>query len=160
MELEIKLAYDYVQDISVLFTEYTNMLIEGDDSIREYLKIQNYDDELMHLGKKYGFPDGRLYIAYYNGKPAGCIGLRKIDNDNCEMKRLYVRPCFRGKHIGKQLINKIVGDARDIGYRYILLDTLPFLQNAISVYKQFGFCEIECYNDSPMETSIYMKKNL
>jgi len=160
MELEIKLAYDQAQDISELFTEYTNMLIEGDDSIREYLKIQNYNDELLHLEKKYGFPYGRLYIAYYNGKPAGCIGLRKIDNENCEMKRLYVKPSFRGKHIAKQLINKIINDSRDIGYKYILLDTLPFLQNAINLYKQFGFYEIGCYNDSPMETSIYMKKDL
>lgn len=160
MELEIKLAYDQMQDISELFTEYTNMLIEGDDSIKEYLKIQNYDEELTHLEKKYGFPYGRLYIAYYNGEPAGCIGLRKIDNENCEMKRLYVRPVFRGKHIAKQLINKIINDSRDIGYKYILLDTLPFLQNAINLYKQFGFYETECYNDSPMETSIYMKKDL
>ena len=76
------------------------MLIEGDSSFQKYLEIQNYEEELEHLDVKYGMPDGRLYIAFYGGELAGCIGLRKIDERNCEMKRLYVRPAFRGKNIG------------------------------------------------------------
>lgn len=136
------------------------MLITNDESFKQYLDLQNYDEEVKHLESKYGMPDGRLYLVYCDGKLAGCIGLRKIDNQNCEMKRLYVRPEFRGKKLGNILIEKIIGDAREIGYSYMLLDTLPFLQSAIHIYKKFGFYEIESYNNSPMDTSIYMKLDL
>lgn len=85
---------------------------------------------------------------------------KKIDKQNCEMKRLFVRPAFRGKQIGNQLIQTIINDAKEIGYSYMLLDTLPFLKSAIHMYKKFGFYEIESYNDSPMSTSIYMKLDL
>ncbi len=160
MDLQIIPAYHHPKQIVELFSEYTNMLIAGDSSFQQYLEIQNYDKELLHLEEKYGFPDGRLYLAYEKGELAGCIGLRKMDSQNSEMKRLYVRPQFRGKHIGDQLIEKIIADAKEIGYSYMLLDTLPFLESAIYLYKKYGFYEIESYNDSPMSTSIYMKLEL
>ena len=160
MDIKITPAYDYPQEVVTLFSEYTDILIAGDSSIRKYLDIQHYDEEIKHLEIKYGIPYGRLYLAYYNEELAGCIGLRKIDELNCEMKRFYVRPAFRGKHIGDQLIRKIIKDAKEIGYFYMLLDTLPFLEHAIHIYKKFGFYEIESYNDSPMSTSIYMKLDL
>lgn len=160
MDIKIQTAYNYPDEVGELFTEYTNMLIEGDPTIKEYLEIQNYSDELEHLESKYGLPYGRLYLAYCDGELAGCIGLRKIDEQNCEMKRLYVRSKFRGKQIGHQLIQKIINDAKEIGYSYMLLDTLPFLQSAVHMYKKFGFYEISCYNDSPMDTSIYMRLDL
>lgn len=109
---------------------------------------------------KYGMPYGRLYLVYYDERLAGCIGLRKIDNQNCEMKRLYIRPEFRGKKLANVLVEKIIEDAKKIGYSYMLLDTLPFLQSAIHIYKEFGFYEIESYNDSPMDSSIYMRLDL
>lgn len=158
--INIVSAYDRPEEVSILFLEYTNMLIENDPSFREYLDIQNYDEEIKHLEVKYGMPDGRLYIVYCDEELAGCIGLRKIDDQNCEMKRLYVRSKFREKKIGSLLVEKIIKDAKDIGYSYMLLDTLPFLQNAIYLYKKYGFYEIESYNDSPMDTSIYMKLDL
>ena len=160
MDLQIIPAYHHPKQIVELFSEYTNMLIAGDSSFQQYLEIQNYDKELLHLEEKYWFPDGRLYLAYEKGELAGCIGLRKMDSQNSEMKRLYVRPQFRGKHIGDQLIEKIIADAKEIGYSYMLLDTLPFLESAIYLYKKYGFYEIESYNDSPMSTSIYMKLEL
>ena len=159
MSVKILPAYDFSQEIKLLFSEYTDILIEGDASFKKYLEIQNYDDELEHLEKKYGLPYGRLYIAYYDDKVAGCIGLKKIDEKNCEMKRLYVRPKFRGKQIGELLIEKI-RDAKEIGYSIMLLDTLPFLKSAINLYKKYGFYEISSYNNSPMNTSIYMKLNI
>ena len=76
------------------------------------------------------------------------------------MKRLYVRPQFRGNHIGDQLIRTIIEDSRQIGYSHMLLDTLPFLKNAIHMYRMYGFYEIESYNNSPMDTSIYMLLDL
>ena len=136
------------------------MLNEGDSSFQKYLEIQNYEEELEHLDVKYGMPDGRLYIAFYGGELAGCIGLRKIDERNCEMKRLYVRPAFRGKNIGSKLIQQIITDAKEAGYSHMLLDTLPFLKSAVHMYKAYGFYEISSYNDSPMDTSIYMKLDL
>lgn len=159
-DIEITAAYDRPEEVGVLFSEYTDMLIENDSSFQQYLELQNYDEEIKHLEVKYGMPDGRLYVVYCDGKLAGCIGLRKIDDQNCEMKRLYVRPQFRGKKIGNLLIEKIIADAKAIGYSYMLLDTLPFLQSAIHMYKKCGFYEIESYNDSPMDTSIYMKLDL
>ena len=89
MSIKILPAYDFPEEIKLLFSEYTGILIERDASFKKYLEIQNYDDELEHLEKKYGLPDGRLYIAYYNNEVAGCISLKKIDEKNCEMKRLY-----------------------------------------------------------------------
>ena len=124
---------------------------------KEYLEIQNYSEEMEHLENKYGLPDGRLYLVYCDEELAGCIGLRKIDSQNCEMKRLYVRPQFRGRKIGNLLVEKIIDDAKKIGYSHMLLDTLPFLRSAIHMYKKYGFYEISSYNDSPMDTSIYMK---
>lgn len=160
MSVQLVPAYNFQQEISSLFSEYVEILMEGDPSFGEYLAIQNYEDELKHLERKYGLPEGRLYLAYSDGELAGCIGLKKIDNLNCEMKRLYVRPRFRGRDIGNSLIRQIINDAREIGYQSMLLDTLPFLESAIHMYKMHGFYEIESYNDSPMETSIYMKLDL
>ena len=160
MTEEIKLAYDNCEEIKELFSEYTEMLVSNDPSIAKYLKVQNYDFELEHLADKYGLPDGRLYIYKIAGEIAGCIGLRKIDNENCEMKRLYVRHRFRGYKIATKLIEMIINDAKIIGYKAILLDTLPFLEGAIHLYKKFGFYEIESYNNSPMDTAIYMKLDL
>ena len=142
MSTKILPAYRFPKEVAALFSEYTNMLIEGDASFQKYLEIQNYD------------------AAYCDDQLAGCIGLRKIDDENCEMKRLYVRPEFRGKRIGNQLVQKVIDDAREIGYAHMLLDTLPFLQSAIHMYRQYGFYEIPSYNDSPMDTSIYMRLDL
>lgn len=153
-------AYGYQDDIRELFSEYTNMLTENDPAFSKYLALQNYDSELRHLEDKYGLPDGRLYIIRVDDKAAGCIGLKKIDSLNCEMKRLYIRPQYRGRKLSHLLIERIIRDAREAGYRYMLLDTLPFLKSAVQLYKQYGFYEIPGYNNSPMDTSIYMKLDL
>ena len=160
MSLEIVPAFDRANEIRELFAEYMDMLLDGDPTFAGYLTIQNYDDELKDLSQKYGLPDGRLYLAYWNGEVAGSIALRKIDDENCELKRMYIKPAFRRNGIAKTLVNQLIADAREIGYRYMLLDTLPFLQTAIRMYKNIGFYEIERYNNSPMDTSIYMKFDL
>lgn len=160
MNLQIIPAYNHPQEIAALFQEYTDMLVEGYSSFREYLALQNYEEEVSHLELKYGMPQGRLYLAYYNAEPAGCIGLRRIDEGNCEMKRLYVRPAFRGRGIGAKLVKQVIADAKEIGYSYMLLDTLPFLQSAIRLYQAYGFYEIPQYNNSPVERAIYMKLDL
>lgn len=160
MSVKLIPAYNFQKEVCELFSEYTNMLVEGDSAFSQYLAIQHYDDELRNLHEKYGMPEGRLYLAYCDEELAGCIGLKKIDETNCEMKRLYVRPQFRGKQIGNVLVRRIIEDAKEIGYHIMLLDTLPFVESALHMYQKFGFYEIESYNDSPMENSIYMKLEL
>ena len=160
MSIELVEAYTHKDEVKALFNEYTQMLIDGDNSFKDYLELQNYDHELEDLEDKYGLPYGRLYLAFYNGVLAGCIGLRKIDSENCEMKRLYVKPQFRGKKIASFLVKHIIEEARKIGYKHILLDTLPFLETAIIMYKNYGFYEIESYNNSPMDNLIYLKYDL
>ena len=147
MGLELIPAYGHQDEIVTLFTEYTNMLMEADPTVRQYLILQHYEKELEHPESKYGMP-------------AGCIGLRKLDEKRGELKRLYVRPDFRGHRIGEQMIRRILADAREIGYRQVLLDTLPFLCSAICLYRKIGFREIGCYNDSPVEATIFLQYDL
>lgn len=157
MALTFRLAYDDPQELGELFSEYTKMLIAGDETVQEYLSLQNYDEELNHLEEKYGLPGGRIYVAYDEGRAAGCIGLRRINEIDCELKRLYLRPEFRGKGLGRQMTVRVIEDAKEIGYKAIYLDTLPFLSSAVAMYRSLGFYEIESYNDSPMTTSIFMR---
>ena len=160
VSLELLPGYDHPAAILSLFTEYTQMLVSHDPSFQIYLDIQHYEDEIRDLKAKYGQPEGRLYLALWEGEAAGCIALRKLDEQHCEMKRLYVRPAFRGNRIGDALVDRILQDARAIGYRHMLLDTLPFLESAIYIYQKRGFYEIPCYNDSPVETTIFMQYDL
>ena len=136
MNFQIIPAYDRPKEIKKLFKEYTDMLIEGDPVFTKYLDMQNYDDELKDLRVKYGEPHGRLYLAICDGKAAGCIALKRNDDKSCELKRLYVRPEFRGKKLGMLLVKKIIEEAKNAGYQRIYLDTLPFLTSAIKLYKK------------------------
>ena len=86
MEIKIVSTYDR-EEIGALFSEYTEMLIKGEPSIKEYLEIQNYDEELTHLEDKYGLPEGRLYVAYCGGEAAGCIGLKPLNKKSGEVNR-------------------------------------------------------------------------
>ena len=116
--------------------------------------------EIEDLPDKYGPPDGVLHLILADGKPAGCIGLRKLDETRCEMKRLYVRPEYRRHQLGDQLVQRILQDARNLGYKEMLLDTLPQLDRAIRLYRRHGFEFVACYNDSPVESTVYMGKTL
>lgn len=124
------------------------------------LSFQDYEQELLLLPGEYAYPKGRLYLAFIGENPAGCIALRPLKGNRCEMKRLYVNPEFRGKNIGKMLANKIIEDARLIGYSYMLLDTLPSMTSAIKLYKSLGFYEIASYRFNPIEGAMYMKLDL
>lgn len=160
MSINTVYGYDYKDEIKSLFTEYTEYLVENDVEFKKYLEIQKYDNEIENPEDKYGMPWGRLYIAFYENQVAGCIALRKLNDTQCEMKRLYVKPEFRNKGIAKMLVEKVISDSKEIGYSSMLLDTLPFLQTAIKMYKKIGFYEIGCYNDSPLDNTIYMKLDL
>ena len=86
--------------------------------------------------------------------------MRRLDCESCEMKRLYVQPQYQGLGIGGRLVQRIIADAQAIGYEAMLLDTLPFLTEALRMYKKIGFYKIESYNDSPLDNSIYMRLDL
>lgn len=139
-QLELIPAYGHQEEIVTLFTEYTNMLMEQDETVRQYLILQNYEKELEHPEEKYGMPEGRLYLACWEGRPAGCIGLRKLDEERGELKRLYVRPEFRGRRMGEALIRRILDDAREIGYRHVLFWTrCPFCIPPSACTGRWGF---------------------
>ncbi|MCI8812343.1 MAG: GNAT family N-acetyltransferase [Oscillibacter sp.] len=156
MSLKLTPAHREPEEIRPLFQEYTDMILANVPAFRAYLDIQHYDDETAHLERKYGPPEGRLYLARWDGAAAGCAGLRKLDEKCCELKRLYVRPAFRGRQIGKALLLRLIDDARSIGYQHMLLDTLPFMDSALRLYRRFGFHPVPCYNDSPLEETVYL----
>lgn len=160
MDITMQLAYDSPDTVREIFSEYMDMLLTNDPSFAEFLALQNYDAELQDLEYKYGLPDGRLYLAHCDGKLAGCIALRKLDDTTGEFKRVYVKPEFRGRHIGKKMVLHLIQDAKEIGYTRLLLDTLPFLKTAIKMYQKLGFYEIPSYNNSPMDSSIFLRLDL
>lgn len=160
MGLTVELAYDCQEELRPLFREYTEMLVRESPSVADYLKIQHYDAELHDLKSKYGLPDGRLYLARVDGAAAGCAALRRLDETRCELKRMYVRPQYRGQKISTSLLDRLLADAREIGYQKMLLDTLPFLTAAVTMYRRRGFKDIPGYNDSPLPETIYLELEL
>lgn len=122
------------------------------------LCFQGFEAELAALPGKYAMPDGRLLLAYSNDKLAGCIALRKLEHGICEMKRLFVRDDFRGQRIGVQLIERVIADAREIGYSAMRLDTYPpKMGKAVSLYERHGFRRIEPYYDNPHSDVLFME---
>lgn len=156
-EFEIVPAFSEKEKIAELFSEYTQYLVDNDPVFAEYLKLQKFDDELSDLEHKYGLPYGRLYIVLDGDKAAGCVGLLKMNDETCELKRMYVRPEYRGRGLARFLGEMIMREGAEIGYKYMQLDTLPFLTSAQSLYRKLGFYEIEKYNNSPMENATYMR---
>jgi len=126
------------------------------------LCFQNFDRELQELPGKYAPPAGRLLLAYHNDDSAGegvagCGALRPLGPEVCEMKRLYVRPEFRGHGVGRALTMALIASAQEIGYRAMRLDTLPEMREAHKLYQQLGFHEIAPYCENPVEGVRYLE---
>ena len=143
-----------IANARTLFSEYEAWL--GLD-----LCFQGFEDELRNLSGRYSPPDGRLLLASVDGKLAGCIALRKLEENICEMKRLYVRKDFRGLGLGNTMIEKLIGDARAIGYSKIHLDTFPpKMEKAVKLYESHGFTPIPPYYDNPHNGVLFMELDL
>jgi GNAT superfamily N-acetyltransferase len=122
------------------------------------LCFQHFEQELAGLPGDYAPPDGRLLLAEYEGQLAGCVALHKWEAGICEMKRLYVRPSFRGKGLGRVLAETIIAAARNIGYQRMRLDTIgPLMKDAVEMYRKLGFREITPYRPNPIKGAMYME---
>lgn len=140
-----------------LVEEARQLFLEYADSLGIDLCFQGFETELQGLPGEYAPPAGRLILAFHKNLPAGCVALRRIDEQVCEMKRLYVRPGVRGLNLGRQLAERVIGEARRIGYRSMRLDTLPSMTEAIALYRNLGFRETEAYRFNPISGAIYME---
>ncbi len=147
-------APEQIEQARELFQEYAS-------SLGFHLCFQSFDKELASLPGDYTPPEGRLLLAEHEGKIAGCVALRKLSDGVCEMKRLYVRPEFRGKALGRALAERVIAEARAIGYSRMCLDTVVgTMDSAIALYRELGFREIPPYRENPIPGAIYMELKL
>jgi ribosomal protein S18 acetylase RimI-like enzyme len=141
---------DHIELIRELFSEYAR-------SLEIDLCFQNFKEELAQLPGLYSPPAGELLLAWSRSAPAGCVAMRPIDKLICEMKRLYVRPEFRGKGLGRELARAAIAGARQIGYHRMRLDTLGSMKAAIALYESLGFRRIQPYYDNPSGCAVFME---
>jgi ribosomal protein S18 acetylase RimI-like enzyme len=144
-----------ISDVRKLFREYS--LMPGVVPC-----LDDFERELASLPGAYSPPGGRLLLAVEDGSASageaiGCVALRKLEQDTCEMKRLYVRPEFRGKGAARNLVEGLIGEARSIGYRRMVLDTLPSMEAAHKLYRTLGFREIPPYPKNPIPGALFFE---
>jgi ribosomal protein S18 acetylase RimI-like enzyme len=142
---------EHIEQTRTLFLEYA-------ESLGFSLCFQSFDEELKNLPGAYAAPSGRLLLARYDQQPSGCVALRKLEANVCEMKRLYVRPAYRGKGLGRILVERVIAEARAIGYERMRLDTIASsMQDAVELYRKLGFQEISPYRANPIEGALYLE---
>lgn len=156
MRIEQAESPEFIRIARELFVEYS-------ESVGAGFCFQGFTEELAQLPGEYARPSGRLFLASDDkddNQVVGCGALRRIDADTCEMKRFYVRPAFRGKGLGRELIHALIGAAREIGYARMRLDTLPSMTTAIALYRALGFREIPPYWANPVPGVVFFECDL
>jgi putative acetyltransferase len=139
--------------VRILFREYG-------DALGYSLCFQGFEDELARLPGKYARPHGGVWLAVADDKIAGCVALRPHSDGECEMKRLYVRPAFRGGGVGRALTEHVLNVATQTGYRRLLLDTLPTMTGAIALYRALGFADVPPYYHNPVPGALFLAREL
>jgi ribosomal protein S18 acetylase RimI-like enzyme len=143
----------FLELAKLLFKEYAASL--GID-----LSFQHFEEELANLPAGYMPPEGYLLLATVGEQAAGCVAVRKLEDDICEMKRLYVKPQFRSMKIGKALAEAAIEEAKRLEYKLMRLDTLPAMAEAQKSYLSLGFKKIAPYRFNPVEGTVYMELKL
>lgn len=146
-------APELVAGVGELFREYEQSL--GVD-----LRFQRFDAELAGLPGAYAPPSGCLLVAIAADQPVACVGLRRLDAHTAELKRLYVRPRWRGRGLGRELVTRVLDVARELQYRRIVLDTLPSMHEAQRLYELFGFVDARAYYKNPLPGVRFMQLDL
>lgn len=136
-----------------LFKEYVTSL--GVD-----LSFQDFENELKTIDRQYNKPAGGLVLVFHKAQAIGCAGIRQLDKETAELKRMFVQETYRGCHIGVELLKRSLQLAKDLGYKKIKLDTLKDMAKAQELYRSFGFYEVPPYRFNPLEGTIYMEKEL
>jgi ribosomal protein S18 acetylase RimI-like enzyme len=143
-----------LETVRTLFREYAA-------SLNFNLCFQGFEDELRSLPGPYALPEGRLLLALEDDRPAGCIAFKRLEGGICEMKRLYVRPQFRGRGLGRTLAELLVSEARTAGYELMRLDTIAdILPEAMALYRSMGFYAIPPYYDNPIPGAAFLQLEL
>lgn len=161
-------VFPVVKGLSLVQAETSSQIVQARELFLEYaqslgfsLCFQNFDKELTDLPGDYAPPEGRLLLAEYQDQTAGCVALHRLEDGICEMKRLYLRSQFRGKGFGRILADRIISEARQIGYRRMRLDTVePVMKDAVAMYRKIGFREIAPYCSNPIAGALYMELQL
>jgi carbonic anhydrase len=136
-----------------LFKEYSEWLNID-------LSFQHFDEELLSLKTMYGAPNGGIVLCKIENECIGCVGLRKINDDTAELKRMFIKPSYQKQGTGRTLLDKAIELARALNYKTIRLDTLNYMTAAINLYKKHGFYEIPAYYHNPNETAVYFEIKL
>jgi ribosomal protein S18 acetylase RimI-like enzyme len=144
---------DEIAAVRALFLDYAR-------SLGVSLDFQGFDEELATLPGRYAPPRGRLLVARQGDAIVGCVALRPLDAERCEMKRLYLCPACRGQGAGRQLAEAVIAAARTIGYRRMVLDTLAQMPAARALYASLGFRAIAPYYDNPLPGTLYVALDL
>jgi GNAT superfamily N-acetyltransferase len=161
-------ARSLVKGLSLARAETASQIDQARELFLEYaqslgfsLCFQNFDQELAALPGDYAPPEGRLLLATYQGQLAGCVALHRLEPGICEMKRLYLRPQFRGKGLGRALANQIIAEGRQIGYQRMRLDSVePLMKDAVAMYHKIGFQQVAAYRTNPIAGALYMELHL
>ncbi len=148
-----------IEIVKELLEEYVASWFKEDGPVH-IEEVEAHKCQMKNLCEYFGPPDGCLLVAKDKKGSAGCVALRKLSDGTCEMKRLYVKPEFRGLKIGKKLAERVIEQARKIGYERMRIHTISVMKEANGLYESLGFAEIESYEDSPRDDAVFMELKL